>query len=46
MIKIYKVDSLEKLEYLLNTLHERGSEWVDGKPLDSKKDILNTWNVF
>lgn len=27
MIKIYKVNTFEKLEYLLNTLHERGAKW-------------------
>lgn len=36
MIKIYKVNSFEKLEYLLNTLHERGAEWDSGEPLDSE----------
>ena len=36
MIKIYKVDTFEKLEYLLNTLHERGAEWDSGEPLDSE----------
>lgn len=36
MIKIYKVDSFEKLEYLLNTLHERGAKWDSGEPLDSE----------
>lgn len=25
MIKIYKVNTFEKFEYLLNTLHERGA---------------------
>lgn len=36
MIKIYKIDTFEKLEYLLNTLHERGAEWDSGEPLDSE----------
>lgn len=36
MIKIYKVDTFEKLEYLLNTLHERGAKWDSGEPLDSE----------
>lgn len=41
MIKIYKVDSFEKLEYLLNTLHERGAKWNNGDPLDSKGQIYS-----
>ena len=36
MIKIYKVDTFEKLEYLLNALHERGAKWDSGEPLDSE----------
>ena len=46
MIKIYKVDSFEKLEYLLNTLHERGAKWCDGESLDNKKAIHNIWGVW
>lgn len=46
MIKIYKVDSFEKLEYLLNTLHERGAKWCDGESLDNKKAIHNIWCVW
>lgn len=37
MIKIYKVNTFEKFEYLLSTLHERGAKWVDGKSLDDKE---------
>lgn len=37
MIKIYKVNTFEKFEYLLNKLHERGAKWVDGKCLDDKE---------
>ena len=33
MIKIYKVNSIEKFKYLLSTLHERGAEWASGDPL-------------
>lgn len=40
MIKIYKVDTFEKLEYLLNTLHERGAKWCDGESLDNKKQSI------
>ena len=36
MIKIYKVNSIEKFKYLLSTLHERGSEWASGDPLDDE----------
>lgn len=46
MIKIYKVNSFEKLEYLLNTLHERGAKWCDGESLDNKKAIHNIWGVW
>lgn len=43
MIKIYKVNTFEKFEYLLNTLHERGAEWSNGEPLYSKKQIHSIW---
>nr|DAE78590.1 MAG TPA: nucelotide kinase [Caudoviricetes sp.] len=46
MIKIYKVNTFEKLEYLLNTLHERGAKWCDGESLDNKKAIHNIWGVW
>ena len=46
MIKIYKVDTFEKLEYLLNTLHGRGAKWCDGESLDNKKAIHNIWGVW
>ena len=36
MIKIYKVNSIEKFKYLLSTLHERGAEWASGDPLDDE----------
>lgn len=43
MIKIYKVDTFEKLEYLLNTLHERGAKWDSGEPLDSEFSANKYW---
>ena len=43
MNKIYKVDSFEKLEYLLNTLHERGAKWLTGKALNSFGFIRCVW---
>lgn len=36
MIKIYKVNTFEKFEYLLNTLHERGVKWMSGDTLDNE----------
>ena len=46
MIKIYKVNTFEKFEYILNTLHERGAKWCDGESLDNKKAIHNIWGVW
>ena len=46
MIKIYKVNTFEKLEYLLNTLHEQGAKWCDDCILDDKKAIAKIWNKF
>lgn len=43
MIKIYKVNTFEKFEYLLNTLHERGAKWSNGNPLNNKAEIHSTW---
>lgn len=43
MIKIYKVDSFEKFEYLLNILHERGAEWGSGDPLDNEDMAKMHW---
>ena len=43
MIKIYKVDSFEKLEYLLNTLHERGAKWGNGESLDNEAMAKSYW---
>ena len=43
MIKIYKVNTFEKFEYLLNTLHERGAKWSNGHPLNNKAQIHSTW---
>nr|DAU66300.1 MAG TPA: nucelotide kinase [Caudoviricetes sp.] len=43
MIKIYKVNTFEKFEYLLNTLHERGAKWSNGNPLNNKAQIHSTW---
>ena len=46
MIKIYKVNTLEKLEYLLNKLHERGAKWLDGCSLDDKELMVRLWNNY
>lgn len=46
MNKIYKVNTLEKMEYLLNTLHERGAEWLDGCSLDDKELMVRLWNNY
>lgn len=43
MNKVYKVNTFEKLEYLLNTLHERGAKWSNGNPLNNKAQIHSTW---
>lgn len=44
MIKIYKVDTYEKFEYLLNKLHERGAEWGSGDPLDNEAMAKIHWD--
>ena len=46
MIKIYKVDSFEKLEYLLNTLHERGAKWCDGCSLGNEDIMFRIWKKY
>ena len=46
MNKIYKVDSFEKLEYLLNTLHERGAKWDSGTRLNDKERMTSIWNEY
>lgn len=46
MNKVYKVDSLEKLEYLLNTLHERGAKWSSGDELNDKEKMTRIWNEY
>lgn len=46
MIKIYKVDTFEKLEYLLNTLHERGAKWSSGDELDDKEKMTRIWDKY
>lgn len=46
MIKIYKVDTFEKLEYLLNTLHERGAKWSSGKELNDEEKMSIIWNKY
>ena len=43
MNKIYKVDSLEKYEYLLNKLHELGVKWANGKYLDNEAMAKSYW---
>ncbi len=44
MIKIYKVNTFEKLEYLLNTLHEIGVEWASGDSLDNEAMAKRYWD--
>lgn len=44
MIKIYKVNTFEKLEYLLNTLHERGAKWGNGDSLDNEAMAKRYWD--
>lgn len=46
MIKIYKVDSFEKFEYLLNKLHERGAKWIDGCSLGDTEAANIIWDRF
>ena len=46
MNKIYKVNTFEKLEYLLNTLHERGAKWPNGDSLDDKEIMLRIWKKY
>lgn len=43
MIKIYKVNTFEKFEYLLKTLHERGAEWGSGDRLDDEAMAKIHW---
>ena len=43
MIKIYKVDTFEKFEYLLSTLHERGAKWANGGLLDDEAMANMHW---
>lgn len=45
MIKIYKVNTFEKFEYLLSTLHERGAKWIDKCSLDDKEEMTKIWNM-
>ena len=46
MNKVYKVNTFEKLEYLLNTLHERGAKWADGCSLDDKDMMVQAWDKY
>ena len=46
MNKIYKVNTFEKFEYLLNKLHERGAKWSDGCSLDDKEEMTKAWNKY
>lgn len=46
MNKVYKVDSFEKLEYLLNTLHDRGAKWPNGDSLDDKEIMVRIWKKY
>lgn len=43
MIKIYKVNTFEKFEYLLSTLHERGAKWANGGLLDDEAMANMHW---
>ena len=43
MIKIYKVDSFEKFEHLLNALHEQGAKWGNGESLDNEVMAKSYW---
>ena len=44
MIKIYKANTFEKFEYLLNTLHERGVKWMSGDTLDNEVLAKILWD--
>lgn len=44
MIKIYKVNTFEKFEYLLKTLHERGAKWGNGDSLDNEAMAKRYWD--
>ena len=44
MIKIYKVNTFEKFEYLLKTLHERGAKWASGHSLDNEAMAKMFWS--
>ena len=46
MIKIYKVNTFEKLEYLLGALHERGAKWTNEKSLDDKHIANKYWHLW
>lgn len=43
MIKIYKVNTFEKFEYLLSTLHEKGAKWANGGLLDDEAMANMHW---
>lgn len=43
MIKIYKVNTLEKYKYLLGALHERGAKWGNGESLDNEVMAKSYW---
>ena len=45
MNKIYKVNTFEKLEYLLKTLHERGAKWASGHSLDNEDMVKRYWRA-
>lgn len=44
MIKIYKVDTFYKFEYLLKKLHERGAKWGSGDALDDEDMAKMLWS--
>lgn len=45
MIKIYNVNTFEKFEYLLKTLHERGAKWASGHSLDNEDMVKRYWRA-
>lgn len=44
MIKIYKVNTFEKFEYLLKKLHKRGAKWGSGDALDNEAMAKMLWS--
>lgn len=46
MIKIYKVNTYEKFQYLLKILHDRGAKWASGEPLDREFLSNKYWYLW